>query len=51
MPLAIYIISYIYSYTESKVLLETHDAELLQEEEAEAKAVTEKERPGLTMFT
>jgi len=30
---------------------ETLDTELLQEEEAEAKAVAEKERPGLTMFT
>jgi len=39
---------------ESTVLLEepeTLDAELLQEEEAEAKAAAEKERPGLTMFT
>ena len=30
---------------------ETLDAELLQEEEAEAKVAAEKERPGLTMFT
>jgi len=30
---------------------ETLDAELLQEEEAEAMAAAEKERPGLTMFT
>ena len=40
--------------TESIVLLEepeTLDAELLQEEEAEAKAEAEKTRPGLTMFT
>ena len=40
--------------TESTVLLEepvTLDAELLQEEEAEAKAEAEKNRPGLTMFT
>jgi len=31
--------------------LETLDAELIQEEEAEAKAAAEKARPGLTMFT
>ena len=40
--------------TESTVLLEeleTLDAELLQEEEAEAKAEAERTRPGLTMFT
>jgi len=40
--------------TESTVLLEkpeTLDAELLQGEEAEAKAEAEKVRPGLTMFT
>jgi len=40
--------------TEKTVLLEepgTLDAELLQEEEAEAKAEAEKTRPGLTMFT
>jgi len=40
--------------TESTVLLEapeTLDAELLQEEEAEAKAEAEKARPGLTMLT
>ena len=40
--------------TESTVLLEepeTLEAELLQEEEAEAKAEAEKVRPGLTMFT
>ena len=40
--------------TESTVLLEeaeTLDTELLQEEEAEAKAEAEKARPGLTMFT
>ena len=40
--------------TESTLLLEepeTLDAELLQEEEAEAKAEAEKTRPGLTMFT
>ena len=40
--------------TESTVLLEepeTLDAELLQEEEAEAKVEAEKVRPGLTMFT
>ena len=40
--------------TEPTVLLEepeTLDAELLQEEEAEAKAEAEKVRPGLTMFT
>jgi len=30
---------------------ETLDAELLQEEEAEAKAAAEVTRPGLTMFT
>jgi len=39
---------------ESTVLLEgqeTLDAELLQEEEAEAKAEAEKRRPGLTMLT
>jgi len=39
---------------ESTVLLrepETLDAELLQEEEAEAKAEAEKTRPGLAMFT
>jgi len=39
---------------ESRVLLEeqqTLDAELLQEEEAEAKAEAEKTRPRLTMFT
>jgi hypothetical protein len=39
--------------TESTVLLEepeTLDAELLQEEEAEAKVEAEKTRPGLTMF-
>jgi len=33
-------------HEESKTL----DADLLQEEEAEAKAVVEKERPELTMF-
>ena len=41
-------------WVEGTVLLEepeTLDAELLQEEEAEAKAAAEKERPGLTMFT
>ena len=40
--------------TESTVLLEELEAlnaELLQEEEAEAKAEAEKARPGLTMFT
>jgi len=40
--------------TENTVLreeLENFDAELLQEEEAEAKAKAEKGRPGLTMFT
>jgi len=40
--------------TESTVLLEepeTLDAELLQEEEAEAKAEAERTRPGLIMFT
>jgi len=40
--------------TESTVLLgelETLDAEMLQEEEAEAKAEAEKDRPGSTMFT
>jgi len=40
--------------TESTVLLEepeTLDAELLQEEEAEAKADAEKSRPGHTTFT
>ena len=40
--------------TESTVLLEeaeTLDAELVQEEEAKAKAEAEKDRPGLTMFT
>jgi len=40
--------------TESTILLEepeTLDAELLQEEEAEARAEVEKDRPGLTMFT
>jgi len=40
--------------TESTVLLEEPEtliAELLQEEEAEAKAEAEKDRPGLTMFT
>jgi len=40
--------------TEGTVLLEeseTLDAELLQEEEAEAKAEAERARPGLTMFT
>ena len=40
--------------TESTVLLEepeTLDAELLQQEEAEAKAEAERIRPGLTMFT
>jgi len=40
--------------TERTVLLEepeTFDAELLQEEEAEAKAAAEGTRPGLTMFT
>jgi len=40
--------------TETTVLLEepeTLDAELLQEEEAEAKAEAGKTRPGLTMFT
>jgi len=40
--------------TESTILLEepeTLDAELLQEEEAEAKTEAEKDRPGLTMFT
>jgi len=40
--------------TERTVLLEepeTLDAELLQEEEAEAKAAAEGTRPGLTMFT
>jgi len=40
--------------TESTVLLEepeTLDAELLQEEEAEAKAEAEKKRLGLVMFT
>jgi len=40
--------------TERTVLLEepeTLDAELLQEEEAEAKAVAEGTRPGRTMFT
>jgi len=40
--------------TESTILLEEPealDAELLQEEEAEAKAEAEKGRPGLTMFT
>jgi len=40
--------------TESTVLLEeseTLGAELLQEEEAEARAEAEKIRPGLTMFT
>ena len=40
--------------TESTVLLEelkTLEAELLQEEEAEAKAEAERTRPGLTMFT
>jgi len=39
---------------ESTVLLEepeTLDVELLQEEEVEAKAAAEKERPGLIMFT
>jgi len=39
--------------TESTVLLEeseTLEAELLQEEEAEAKAEAERTRPGLTMF-
>ena len=39
---------------ESTVLLEepeTLDAELLQEEEAEAKAEAERRRPGLAMFT
>jgi len=39
---------------ESTVLCEepeTLDAELLQEEEAEAKTAAERERPGLTMFT
>jgi len=30
---------------------ETLDTELLQEDEAEAKAEAEKTRPGLTMFT
>ena len=40
--------------TESTVLLEepeTLKAELLQKEEAEAKAEAERTRPGLTMFT
>jgi len=40
--------------TESTVLLEepeTLDAELRQEEEAEARAEAERARPGLTMFT
>jgi len=40
--------------TEKTVLLEeleTCNAELLQEEEAEAKAAAERTRPGLTMFT
>jgi len=40
--------------TEGTVLLEeaeTFDAELLQEEEAKAKAEAERARPGLTMFT
>jgi len=40
--------------TERTVLLEepeTLDAELLQEEEAEAKATAEGTRPGLTMLT
>jgi len=40
--------------TEPIVLLEdpeTLDAELVQEEEAEAKAEAEKDRPGLTIFT
>jgi len=40
--------------TESKVLLEEPDAldaELLQEEEVEAKAEAKRNRPGLTMFT
>jgi len=40
--------------TESTVLLEepeTLEVELLQEEEAEAKAEAERTRPGLTMFT
>jgi len=40
--------------TEGTVLLEeaeAFDAELLQEEEAEAKAEAERARPGLTMFT
>jgi len=40
--------------TESTVLLEepeTLDAELLQEEEAEAKAEAERNRPGLAVFT
>jgi len=40
--------------TESTVLLEepeTLDAELRQEEEAEAKAEAERIRPGLTLFT
>jgi len=40
--------------TESTILLEepeTLDAELLLEEEAEAKAETQKDRPGFTMFT
>jgi len=34
-----------------RCLPETLDAELLQEEEAEAKAEAERARPGLTMFT
>jgi len=41
-------------WTETTVLheeLENFDAELLQEEESEAKAEAEKGRPGLTMFT
>jgi len=40
--------------TESTILVEepeTLDAEILQEEEAEAKVEAEKDRPGLTMFT
>jgi len=42
------------SWTEETVLLEepeTLDAELIQEEEEEAKKDAEKTRPGLTMFT
>jgi hypothetical protein len=40
--------------TESTVLLEEPealDAEVIQEDEAAAKAATERSRPGLTMFT